>query len=116
MAMSVARTLLGTACSTSSALPSGPHPRRFDRLLQASCRVDQVDQRLHRAWEDSASPGQAERVNELAVAQTAITGDIEVGRACPAPAIARGPGRDLEVHVNCSECAEAGSGFCANRL
>ena len=47
----------------------GPHPRRFDRLLQAHAVVDQVDQRLHRTRKDPLSSGQAERVDELSVAQ-----------------------------------------------
>src|ERR1700751_3244445 len=47
----------------------GPHPRRFDCLLQGHAMVGQVDQRLHGAREDALSAGQAKRIDELAIAQ-----------------------------------------------
>ena len=67
--MSVARTAVGHRQFDFERVALGPHPRRFDRLLQAHAVVDQIDQRLHCAWKDPLSAGQAERIDELAVAQ-----------------------------------------------
>jgi len=47
----------------------GPEPGRLDRLLQTHAVIDQVDQRLDRARKDPLSAGQAQRVDELAIAQ-----------------------------------------------
>ena len=47
----------------------GPNPGRLDRFLQAHAVIDQIDQRLQRAWKDPLSTGQAQRVHQLALTQ-----------------------------------------------
>jgi hypothetical protein len=73
------RTLSGMVCSTSSALPSVQTPRRFHRLLQAHSlidQIDQIDQRRQRAWKDPLSAGQAQRIDELAMAQRRVVAGL----------------------------------------
>ena len=85
-----------------------PYPWRLDSFLQAHAVVDQIDQRLHRARKDLLSAGQAERVDELAVAQR------HHGRHRGGDALARrqrqrvAGARVVEVHVVVRDRAETG--------